>query len=293
MSMLERGKKFLAHLATLKAYHRTGSTFPGASRPLPASRCGIRTPFVRTCILSALLVAAAIPLASCISADAQKKASYHYQMGVSFLGENNYTAALVELSEAEKITPDDPALLNKLALAYYYKKKYDIAENRYLKALSIKPDFSEARNNLGLDYLDMGRWDDAIQQFKMVIDDVFFREQETATINLGLAYFGKGNLVESLALLRGVVSNNPQNLRGRLNLGRLYFAMDRPELAIGEFKKALEINRDFAMAHYQLAMVYLKQKDHALAAASFREVVRLVPDSEIGQLSREYLAAIK
>ena len=30
-------------------------------------------------------------------------AAYHYQMGLSYLGERNYTSALVELTEAEKL----------------------------------------------------------------------------------------------------------------------------------------------------------------------------------------------
>jgi Tfp pilus assembly protein PilF len=214
-------------------------------------------------------------------------------MGLSYLGENNYTSALVELSEAEKITPDDPDLLNKLALAYFYKKKYDLAEQRYLKALKLKPDFSEARNNLGVDYLEMSRWDDAIHQFKLVIDDIFFRDQEQANINLGLAYLGKGDTPNALAVLRGVVVSNPRSIFGRLHLGRVYFAMERPELAIGEYRKALEVNKDFAMAHYQLALAYLKVKNNPQATTEFREVFRLVPDSEIGQLSREYLDMLK
>ena len=97
----------------------------------------------------------------------------------------------------------------------------------------------------------------------------------------------------ALAALRGVVVSNPRSIFGRLHLGRVYFAMERPELAIGEYKKALDINKDFAMAHYQLALAYLKLKENPQALTAFKEVVRLVPESEIGQLSREYLDMLK
>lgn len=231
--------------------------------------------------------------AACTSNAARTQASFHYQMGLSYLGENNITGALVELTEAEKITPDDPDLLNKLALAYFYKKKYDLAEQRYLKALKIKPDFSEARNNLGVNYLQMTRWDDAIRQFKLVAEDIFFRDHEQANINLGLAYLGKGDYQSALTTMRSVIINNPRNIFGRVHLGRIYFAMDKTDLAIGEYKKALDINKDFAMAHYQLALAYLKVKDNPQALTAFKEVLRLVPESEIGQLSREYLDMLK
>ena len=95
------------------------------------------------------------PLTGCATGEAGKKqASYHYQMGLSYLGENNATGALVELTEAEKTDPDNPELLNYLGLAYYRKNKFELAEQKYLKALALKPNFPEARNNLGVDYLD-------------------------------------------------------------------------------------------------------------------------------------------
>jgi Tfp pilus assembly protein PilF len=244
-------------------------------------------------ILQVLSMAVFLLNAACATEAEQQKASFHFQMGLSYLGENNITGALIELSEAEKITPDDPDLLNKLALAYFYKKKYDQAEVRYLRALKIRPNFSEARNNLGVNYLQMGRWDDAIAQLKPVNDDIFFREQEGAAINLGLAYLGKGDYQNALAVMRGVVVNNPRNILARLHLGRIYDAMGKTELAAAEFQKALGVNRDFAAAHYQLALVYLKLKENNQARDSFREVVRIAPDSEIGQLSREYLDSLK
>ena len=62
---------------------------------------------------------------------ATKKASYHYQMGLSNFAEGNYTSALVEFTEAESLTPDDPELLYYLGRTYFEKKKYDLAEQRY------------------------------------------------------------------------------------------------------------------------------------------------------------------
>jgi len=228
-----------------------------------------------------------------INQAAQNKSLYHYQMGQSFYAENNFTAALVEYSEAEKLTPKNPALLNDLGLAYFRKGRYDLAEAKYLKAIDLKPDFSEARNNLGVNYLEMKRWDDAIAQFKKVQDDIFYQGQDNAAINLGLAFLGKGDHQQALTLLRGVVGRSPADPRVRVYLGRVYFAMERPELAVAEYRKALELNGSYANAHYYLALAQVKLKDSQAAKRSFREVVRIAPDSEIGQLSREYLDLLK
>lgn len=245
--------------------------------------------------LSALFgIALFLFTAACAFDDsAKKQASYHFQMGLSYLGENDPTRALIELTEAEKLTPDDPNLLNSLGLAYYYKKRFDLAEKAYLRAIELNPAYSEARNNLGVDYMDMQRWDDAITQFKVVLADLFFLHHEDARINLGLAYLGKGDYAQSLGVLRQAVEASPQNVIARVALGRVYFAMDKTDQAISEYQKAVAIAENYQNAHYYLALAYLKKKDYIAAANSFKAAIKLAPDSEKGRLSREYLESMK
>jgi type IV pilus assembly protein PilF len=231
--------------------------------------------------------------ACALGESARKQGSYHYQMGVSFFNENNMTSALTELTEAEKYESDNADLFNYLGMAYYNKKKFDIAEQKYLRALALKPTYSDARNNLGVDYLEMQRWVDAIIQFKLVTEDIFYQNQGAANINLGIAYFGKGDYPKALSLLRSVVANYPRDPRGRLNLGKVYFALDKLDLAIDEYKKAIELNKDYANAYYSLGMACQKKNDGLAARTAFKEVLRIAPDSEIGQLAKEYLDLLK
>ena len=219
--------------------------------------------------------------------------TYHYQMGQSFYAENNFTGALQEFTEAEKLTPKDPELMNQLGLTYFRKGRFDLAEAKYLKALNYRPGYSEARNNLGVDYLELKRWDDAIAQFKKVQDDIFYPGQDSAAINMGLALLGKGDYPAALAVLRGAVSKSPADPRARLNLGRVYFAMGKTELAVEQYRKALGLNGSYASAYYYLGLALVKQKESKAARDAFKEVIRLAPDSEIGQLSREYLDLLK
>ena len=241
-----------------------------------------------------MLIVALLFASGCALNKAQKNRSvYHYQMGQSFYAESNFTAALQEFTEAEKLTPNDPVLLNDLGLAYFRKGRFDLAEQKYLKALDLRPAYSEARNNLGVNYLEMKRWEAAISQFKLVQDDIFYQGQESAVINLGLAYLGKGDYQQALTVLRSAVGRNSGDPRTRLHLGRVYFALDKTELAVEEYRKALELNGSYANAYYHLALAQVKLQDSRAARTAFKEVVRIAPDSEIGQLSREYLDLLK
>jgi Flp pilus assembly protein TadD len=223
----------------------------------------------------------------------RKKGDYHYQMGESHLREQNITAALVELSEAEKYMPDNPDLLNFLGIVYFRKGKYDIAEQKYLKALEIRPTFSSVRNQLAVNYMEMQRWDDAITQLRIVTDDLFYQDQVSARGNLGLAYLGKGDYEKALQVMRPTVAEYPRNPQVRLTIGRIYFALNRLELAIEEFRKAIGLSKGYANAYYHLGLALLKAKDTEAAGDAFREVVRLVPDSDIGRQAREHLDLLK
>ena len=219
--------------------------------------------------------------------------AYHYQMGLSYLGERNYSSALFDLTEAEKLDPENPDVLYNLGLAFIGKKRPDLDEAKLLKAILLKPGFSVARNDLGVAYLDLKRWDSAIQQFKIVKDDLFYDNNENACINLGLAYLGKGDYPKALEELQAVAALNPRNPVVRLSIGRVWFAMDKSELAIVEYTKALEIYRDYGAAHYFLGQAQLKLNRIDASRASFKEAVRLIPESELGRAALNYLELLK
>jgi tetratricopeptide (TPR) repeat protein len=227
------------------------------------------------------------------NAERQKMFTYHFQMGVSKLGEKNPTGALVELTEAERINPDDTELLFYLARAYFEKKKFLLAEDKYLQLLKIQPAHSAARNDLGVTYLEMQRWDDAISQFKLVLDDIFYQGHEEARLNLGLAYYGRGDYAKALSEFRPLLMTIPKDPRPRYNLGRVYMAMGKTDMAVAELARAIEIYPGYALAHYQLGLVYQKDGNALRARESFSEALRLAPDTELGELAREQIHLLK
>jgi type IV pilus assembly protein PilF len=242
-------------------------------------------------ILSALAV---LLLAGCaLGSASRKQASYHFQMGLSYLGENNTTSALVEFTAAEKIDPDNHELQNYLGIVYFRKNRLEISEKKYLRAIALKPDYSDARNNLAVTYLEMKRWDDAIYQLKLVTEDIFYQNQSAAGINLALAYYSKGDFKQAMATLRPLAANYPLDPMIRHTIGRVYYASDRLDLAIVEYRKAIELYPDYLQAHYSLGQASMKQGDKKAAVKAFREVIRIAPDSDMALLSREHLDLLK
>jgi type IV pilus assembly protein PilF len=219
--------------------------------------------------------------------------AYHFQMGLSYLGERNYTGALIELTEAEKLQPENPEVLYNLGMAYMGKRRPDLAEQKLQRALILKPAYSVARNDLGVVYMELKRWDSAIQQFKIVKDDIFYENSESAIINLGLAYLGQGEYPKALEELRVVEVINPGNPIIHLSLGRVWFAMDKSEQAVTEYRKALDLYKDYGAAYYHLGLAQLKLNNREASRSAFKEVLRIMPDSDLGHSSTGYLELLK
>jgi tetratricopeptide (TPR) repeat protein len=119
--------------------------------------------------------------------------------------------------------------------------------------------------------------------------DLFYSNSENAAINLALAYMGKGDYPEAMKVLRTVEAANPRNPIVHVSIGRVWFAMDKSEQAIGEYNKALEIYKDYAAAYYYVGLAQLKLHNLEAARSAFKEVERIVPYSDLGRSSLEYL----
>lgn len=233
-------------------------------------------------------------LTGCVATSSSgRPASYHNQMGISYLEEGNYTAALVDLSEAEKMNPDDAVLQYNLGRALTGKHRLDLAEQKFLRAIQLRRNYSEARNDLGVLYLETSRWDNAIQQFKLVKDDLFYARHDHARINLGLAYLGKGDYTAAYEELSAVRAGNPRSPIATVAIGRVLFAQGKTDLAIYEYRKALIIAPQYANAHFYLGLALMKQSRLSAARDSFKEVVKITPDSSNGRAALGYIDLLR
>lgn len=222
-----------------------------------------------------------------------KPVAYHYQMGISYLEERDYTSALTELTEAEKIEPNVAELQYNLGRTLVGKRRPDLAEAKFLRAIALKPHYSAARNDLGVLYLETARWDNAVQQFKAVKDDLFYPRHDHAGINLGLAYLGRGDYDAALAEFSSVRAIDPRNPIIMVATGRVLFAQGKTRQAITEYYRAIEVAPEYQAAHFHLGMALMKDSRLDAASAAFKEVVRISPDSELGYKAAGYVDLLR
>ncbi|OQX22820.1 MAG: hypothetical protein BWK80_29155 [Desulfobacteraceae bacterium IS3] len=96
------------------------------------------------------------------------------------------------------------------------------------------------------------------------------KEQAEATIALAEAYMGQGNYTAALKELLKVERFFPENPYLHNDLGLVYLAKEKPEIAVEHFKKAVKINPDYASARNNLGTAYLVQKNWDAAIEIFK-----------------------
>ena len=213
-------------------------------------------------------------------------------LAVASLLRMNYSEAKEELDEAKKINGTDPEIYNIEGLLYFSLKQYDQAESSYRKAIELKPDYSEARNNLCGLYLTVDKFDAAVEQCSKAASNVFYRSREKALTNLGVAYFRKGDINKAEEYYKKSLEINPAFVYTHNELGKLYMSTGKDLEAIEEFKKAVNGYDLYDEAYYNLALAYLKIGKTDKACESFKRVVEISPDSALGVNAKSYLSSL-
>ncbi len=117
------------------------------------------------------------------------------------------------------------------------------AESHYRRAIAYLPDYKEARFNYGVALLSLGRLDEAIGQFDIILEN---RPDADTWINLGTALFRLGKEGEAAGAYRKALSLEPGNALAHFNLGNLLLREGRDEEGLGHFREALRYRPDYA-----------------------------------------------
>ncbi|MBI2370097.1 MAG: tetratricopeptide repeat protein [Deltaproteobacteria bacterium] len=247
----------------------------------------------------------------------RERATVHLRLGESYLNEGDSVSALRELLTAVELVPNDPDIHHALGLAYWGRQRPVEAETHLKKAVELDPKLAKAHNNLGALYLDQRRWQEAIPQFQRALSNVLYPTPEIAQTNLGWAYFNLGQVDLATQAYQRAIQANPQWAQAHNNLGIAYSARGQWPEAVRSFRTAVRYFSGYVEAHFRLGQTILCTGEPVApaaverlrarqspcqainstrareAAAAFREVVRLAPESDMGRSAQEQLSRLR
>lgn len=88
----------------------------------------------------------------------------------------------------------------------------------------------------------------------------------------------KGKPIDAVFYLKKSIALDDSNYKAHYNLGNLYYADDKINMALEEYKKVLRLKKDFAYAYYNKGCCYLKKKSWFNARYEFGLAIKANPD---------------
>jgi tetratricopeptide (TPR) repeat protein len=188
-----------------------------------------------------------------------------------------------------------------VALGEGSKDKIGVAVRCFEKAVSIYPQFVEARLKLGTAYMDLEQWDKAEKALlaTVEIDPKAFN----ALFALSEIYLRENKIAEAEKVLVQGLAIQDASYLGHLNLARVYWEKARAvkdlmaakpalEKAYEEVKRALVLNPDLAGAHLLKGNLLLRFSRTADAVSEFNAYLRLEPNGPFAAETRALLEKI-
>lgn len=194
--------------------------------------------------------------------------------GNKLFRQDKFDAAIKCYEKARDIMPDKMAPYNGLGKSYRLLNQFDLAQELLEKAISFAPDSYKPYNNLGLVYKDKGDIEKALELYNK-------------SIELNIEYFGAYNNIANIHLdqqkynlaidyyLKSLFYKPDQHCADNTynQIGKCYSNLDNTEEAIDYFSKAVEINPEFAVAHYNIGREYYRKKEYDSSVRFYKKAL--------------------
>ena len=193
--------------------------------------------------------------------DRIKQATAHYQLGVSYLNDNNIQPAYVEFQKALEFNPNDKEALNALGLINLLKfEDFPKAIDYFTRALKADGNYSEAMNNLGVAYEKSGKFREAIDAYQRALSSPVYRNAEKAFNNLGRAYYRMKKYAEAIDAYKESLRRFSDFHPPYYGLALSYNATGKYDSASTSLKRAIELDPEFKGDREKFAMEMKNKK---------------------------------
>lgn len=199
---------------------------------------------------------------------------------------------IAAFQKAAELRPDDAEARNSLGLVYVQAGDDEKAIAAFREAVKLRPNFADARQNLGA-VLTTSDVAEAVQQLETAVK--LQPQLLKAQYNLALAYeaspqHGPGAAVEQI---RRLLSAEPDYPRAHFVLGRALLRQGQVEPAVEELRRAVDREPEFGEARYQLGLALSRAGRREEGNVEIRRGRELIAANENRQAAALDLVAAK
>ncbi len=171
----------------------------------------------------------------------------------------DYDNAVEVYKKLIKIMPNMPEFHSNLANILYVKGDVDGAVSHFQTAITLNPSkewTSVVNQTLGFVFQEAKQdLDAAITSYQSAY--LLTPEDIDIYVNLGSAFYDKEDYENALAVYRNALDLDPQNAKIHCNLGFLYWGKGDTDEAIREYELAIQFDKNYDIAYNNLGVIYL------------------------------------
>lgn len=205
-----------------------------------------------------------------------KSSAAHINLAVAYMREKRWDEALVQLHQAELLSPNEPGIQLNIGLAYYRRNDFVDAIKPFSAALQRKPDSQQARYLLGLCYFFTGKYKEATQTLAPLWPSELNNLNYLYVVTIAANKSADGDLQKrAFDQMLTIGQDKPEF---HLYVGKAWLAEDNTAKALEEFKAAAAAQPGLPLVHYFLGRILLEQHADQLAETELQKDVVIEPD---------------
>jgi len=159
------------------------------------------------------------------------------QQGQMLVAEGRIADGMAKYQAVVKMQPKNPTIHNLIGQAELWRGDAAKAVDSFNRALALAPTYSDARNNRGVAYAQLGQYAMAESDYLAVLADTTYANRAGVYLNLGVLYFGRGNLgAAEENLRRAATASGPVD--AYFLLGQVEEKLGKPALAESALREA-------------------------------------------------------
>jgi len=183
--------------------------------------------------------------------------------------------AEVQFRRALELAPKESVNLHGLVHFYISRREFDKAENVLQEAATRFPDWKEPVSTLSSLYQAQGKEDESLRLLlRLAEKDPMDRSVQLKIVEMHLA---KKRLEEAKKILDQYGKARPADPAVAYLRGRLLLEQKNDEEAVKQFNRSIELDRNYAPAYKQKALLHLRRFEFADARTSLTNVLRIQP----------------
>jgi len=214
------------------------------------------------------------------------------RMAQGYLRSGRTAQAATAIEAAIKLDPKNAGLQNFYGQVLFLMGRHTESEAAYDKALELDPYLTDAHNNRGALYAETGRPAKAEQEYLQALVDNSYPTPQKVYFNLGMLYATQGRDEDAVSKLRKAVEIEREYYQAHYELAGVLDRLGKLEEAASEYEVALPGYRGSGEYHYRLGFVYFRLGNATRATPELQRVLDLAPGSESAVRASELLKVI-